>query len=754
MIIENIHIINFGKLSDFTLELAEGINIIEGGNESGKSTISAFIKFMFYGLSPDEGERARSISWQSATAAGTLTLREHGSRYRIEREAITVKSTAEGKATVRERCVVIDAETGKPLYKGKVVPGEIFFGIPRSVFESTAFIGQLSGTAAGGKTLAEATENILFSADETVNTKKAIKKLEEARVFLQHKNRKGGKIYEYTQKRELLAEKLAEAQNTSAEIINIEGTARACREAKEKAEGSLARVRAELAAHERFIIQQNYRKLDEQDAKIEAAENVLKKLSAENRYGAGMTDERFAAKLGEEKMRLIALETKLQMAQNSQKEANAKLEALKESVFDLPEDISCEELLETEAAGLKKSKSFKATACVFSALTALCAALILVNPFIALAACVAMLTSSCIFWVLFASCGKKLRENCYDIFESAGSEEFRASVAARQKAEAEIRFAERTHEEMGERTAQIKAQYDAVKSSIRHMLENARFSTGANILSDIEKAEEEARSAAEKRKSAAREKTAADAKMLEITEFLENVPEEEKEKALEEIFDEDAMLAFDPRAKKRDADFLAGSIAAQTEKIHTLECDLAALSAKGARPAEIAQEISALDAKIDEACEKFDAYVAAIDAINTARGKLRDGVSPKIAGKASELMGGLSGGKYETVFVDSEFGMSYTSGGITREASTLSAGTSDIAYISLRLALAETLCKGKMPPFVFDESFARMDDKRLLAALGIIEQRFAQNAQAILFTCHGRESNLAKNTVKATLLSI
>ena len=183
MIIEQINIINFGKLQNFTLDLTEGINIIEGSNESGKSTISAFIKFMFYGLAPEAGERARSISWQSSTAAGTLTLRDGESLYRIEREAVPAKSQSEAKVTMRERCAVIDTATGKPLYKGKV-PGEVFFGIPRAVFESTAFIGQLEGTQAGGRTLAEAAENILFSADETVNTKKAVKKLDEARVHL------------------------------------------------------------------------------------------------------------------------------------------------------------------------------------------------------------------------------------------------------------------------------------------------------------------------------------------------------------------------------------------------------------------------------------------------------------------------------------------------------------------------------------------------------------------------------------------
>jgi len=753
MIIERIHIISFGKLQNFTLDLAGGINIIEGRNESGKSTISAFIKFMLYGLAPESGERTRSISWQSYTAAGTLTLRDGESLWRIEREAITANSSAEGRATVRERCTVFDDNTGKPLYKGKV-PGEVFFGIPRGVFESTAFVGQLEGTQAGGKTLAEATENILFSADESVNTKKALKKLDDARVFLMHKNRKGGKIYEYAEKRAELEEKLLEAQKTSAEIINIEGAIRACRESREKSERSLAKVRAELAAHERFIIQQNYKRLDEEDAKIEAADALIKRLSAENRYGAGMTDERFAAKLSEEKMRFIALDTKLQIAQTAENDARTHLDSLREPLWDIPEDSSLEELLETEAGGTKKAKSFKAAACVFSALTALCAVLILVNPFIALAACAVMLASSCTFWVLFASVTKKLREECYDAFDCSGSEDFRALIEDMKKSESEAVFAERTYEEAAERTSQIKAQYDTARATIRNMLSGAKFAVTANLVADIDKAIDEARRSHEARKNAAKEKTAADAKLAEITEFLDSVPEEDKEKALEEAFDEEAMRAFDPRARKRDGDFLTGSIAAQTEKMHALECELAALTAGTVSPAEIAQEISAIDAKIYEYTEKFDAYVAAIDAINAAREKLRDGVSPKIASQASELMGGLSGGKYSSVFVDSEFGMSYTDSGITRDASALSAGTSDIAYISLRLSLAETLCRGKLPPFVFDESFARMDDERLTCALRIIEKKFGTRSQAIIFTCHGRESALAKNTVKATILSI
>ena len=63
MIIKQIHIDAFGKLSDTDISLTDGLNIIEGKNESGKSTLGAFIKFIFYGL--DSKERTVLKSFKS-----------------------------------------------------------------------------------------------------------------------------------------------------------------------------------------------------------------------------------------------------------------------------------------------------------------------------------------------------------------------------------------------------------------------------------------------------------------------------------------------------------------------------------------------------------------------------------------------------------------------------------------------------------------------------------------------------------------
>ena len=49
MRIKKIHITGFGRFRDFTLELSDGINVITGPNEAGKSTIHLFIRSLLYG---------------------------------------------------------------------------------------------------------------------------------------------------------------------------------------------------------------------------------------------------------------------------------------------------------------------------------------------------------------------------------------------------------------------------------------------------------------------------------------------------------------------------------------------------------------------------------------------------------------------------------------------------------------------------------------------------------------------------------
>ena len=48
MKINKLKIDSFGKLKDTEITLDDGITVIQGKNEAGKSTVGAFIKYMLY----------------------------------------------------------------------------------------------------------------------------------------------------------------------------------------------------------------------------------------------------------------------------------------------------------------------------------------------------------------------------------------------------------------------------------------------------------------------------------------------------------------------------------------------------------------------------------------------------------------------------------------------------------------------------------------------------------------------------------
>ncbi|MCD7716402.1 MAG: AAA family ATPase [Lachnospiraceae bacterium] len=92
MEIQELMIKKYGKFSDYHMTFQPGINIIYGGNETGKTTIHSFIKAMFFGLNRGRGRAARMDEyqirqpWDSPGAfLGSMRIREDGNVYRIDR---------------------------------------------------------------------------------------------------------------------------------------------------------------------------------------------------------------------------------------------------------------------------------------------------------------------------------------------------------------------------------------------------------------------------------------------------------------------------------------------------------------------------------------------------------------------------------------------------------------------------------------------------------------------------------------------
>ena len=77
MQIKNMQINNFGKLKNKEIELANGINVVYGENESGKSTLLKFITSMFYGINKNKnGKRIsdydRYFPWEEGEFSGRI----------------------------------------------------------------------------------------------------------------------------------------------------------------------------------------------------------------------------------------------------------------------------------------------------------------------------------------------------------------------------------------------------------------------------------------------------------------------------------------------------------------------------------------------------------------------------------------------------------------------------------------------------------------------------------------------------------
>ena len=131
MYIKHLYIDSFAALKGKELSLSEGLNVIEGLNESGKSTVCTFIKFMLYGLSGrtsdgEMSERQKYVPWDTGRAAGSLTIVADGTEYRIDRE-LTIFDDSQP----RERCEVTDLSTGERHFKGEA-PGVAILGMMNS----------------------------------------------------------------------------------------------------------------------------------------------------------------------------------------------------------------------------------------------------------------------------------------------------------------------------------------------------------------------------------------------------------------------------------------------------------------------------------------------------------------------------------------------------------------------------------------------------------------------------------------------
>lgn len=183
MKINKLHVRGFGKIEDFDMTLCDGLNVIYGPNESGKSTLMAFIKAILYGLKGGRAGKDGTIAeakrykpWSNTLYGGYINFElDNGKAYRIDR------AFDSGVVKLYDHSF---NEIANDYANGKDGSGiaEKLIGLNESIFERTVYIKQF-GTRldnSASKDLIDRISNLRESGTEDISFKKADAALREA----------------------------------------------------------------------------------------------------------------------------------------------------------------------------------------------------------------------------------------------------------------------------------------------------------------------------------------------------------------------------------------------------------------------------------------------------------------------------------------------------------------------------------------------------------------------------------------------
>jgi len=204
----NCSIANFGVLSDVQYDFTDGLNVILEDNGTGKSTLAAFIKAMFYGLAAttkrdlDANERKHYNPWQGGTFGGSLTFETEEKTYRVERKF--------GATAAKDTFALYDMATGLASNDFSSNLGEELFGVDAASYEKSVWHPQKA---------------VSFSQSSALTARlSASKEGEDAAVYERIKKELDARMarYENKQKRGLLPDARAKLQNLNQQIATSE----------------------------------------------------------------------------------------------------------------------------------------------------------------------------------------------------------------------------------------------------------------------------------------------------------------------------------------------------------------------------------------------------------------------------------------------------------------------------------------------------------------------------------------------------
>lgn len=748
MKIQELYITEFGCLKDCRISPKEGLNLIEGENESGKSTVLLFIKFMLYGLAKrkagDDGEHDRSISWQGHLAAGSMTVETATGIYRIERSHMEMGGRKKGV-----ECRVTNCVDGSELALS-CEPGEYFLGVPREVFESTAAVGQMRCAKLDGEKTAGTLGNLLLAADESVDVARVLKKMDDVRSIYYLKRGQGGRLTEQATEMAELRQRQERATANALRLSALESSLAedirqrdAVRTVLEQAT-ALRDQRHDAAILCRFEkLHEEEKALAEKRRMLTALENTEQKtdfLPTETHIGA----LRAAADTCREAETAVLRATE-EVAREEQMPMASDLLRVGEALAERGggEAVLAElRKVEKKASGGRiRGILFLIFGILADGIGGVCMKLwskpIAYGLFGVAALCGLLAILS---FLQAIKAGKKQKA----LMEPYGKRSKELPEYLRQCEEALAE--ERRRKSRLETAVAGKGFAEAHAARATEALASLlRKTVTEELTSPLDLAELEARRLerfCQRRDALARE--------IDGCERL--IASEQG--ALSEY--EEAVLASRVTVDihsvtKESLDEAARRCRFEAEKLKMLEEKLAnkgrermALLAADHDPVAISDRLAQKTEENRADRAYCDALDLAISALQQAEETMRGNVTPELTRSAGEWMRTVSDGRYDTVKTTKELRLSMEQDGYPVAAELVSGGTRELAYLSLRLALMSQIYREEMPPLLLDEALCQFDDTRAKRVLSLLNATVKDGLQVLLFTCHGREERLCE----------
>lgn len=189
---------------------------------------------------------------------------------------------------------------------------------------------------------------------------------------------------------------------------------------------------------------------------------------------------------------------------------------------------------------------------------------------------------------------------------------------------------------------------------------------------------------------------------------------------------EAAQLKRELDAAQRSCDLLSARISEIKGRIETL-----------GDPLVLGSELKNMESLHETMQAEFAAIALAVETLREADADIQSRFSPELGRLAAQYMSVVTDGRYESVLINRDFTAKtkLTGDTVPREMEYLSAGTLDLMYLAVRLAVCTlALPEGASCPLILDDTLVNLDAERTAQAMKLLGE-IAKQRQVILFTC-------------------